>query len=308
MSVKIYIPGDSGSVALGADRLAIRMAEALKARDLDAEIVRNGSRGLYWLEPMVEVETDKGRVAYGPVKASDVDGLLEAGLLEGGDHPLSLGAPEELPFLKRQTRLTFARCGITDPLSLEDYRDHGGLTGLTNAVAMEPEVIVAQVTESGLRGRGGAGFPTGIKWKTVLEAEGEQKYIVCNADEGDSGTFADRMIMEGDPFVLIEGMVIAGIATGATKGYVYLRSEYPHAIRVMNRAVEIAREAGILGTSVLGSAHAFDMEIRVGAGPMSAARKRRCSKASKAAAAWSAPSRRCPRTRGSSAVRPWSTM
>jgi formate dehydrogenase iron-sulfur subunit len=266
MSVKIYIPGDSGSVALGADRLAIRMAEALKARDLDAEIVRNGSRGLYWLEPMVEVETGKGRVAYGPVKASDVDGLLEAGLLEGGDHPLSLGAPEELPFLKRQTRLTFARCGITDPLSLDDYRDHGGLTGLTNAVAMEPEVIVAQVTESGLRGRGGAGFPTGIKWKTVLEAEGEQKYIVCNADEGDSGTFADRMIMEGDPFVLIEGMVIAGIATRATKGYVYLRSEYPHAIRVMNRAVEIAREAGILGTSVLGSAHTFDMEIRVGAG------------------------------------------
>jgi formate dehydrogenase iron-sulfur subunit len=172
MSVKIYIPGDSGSVALGADRLAIRMAEALKARDLDAEIIRNGSRGLYWLEPMVEVETGKGRVAYGPVKASDVDGLLEAGLLEGGDHPLSLGAPEEMPFLKRQTRLTFARCGITDPLSLEDYRDHGGLTGLTNAVAMEPEAIVAQVTESGLRGRGGAGFPTGIKWKTVLEAEG----------------------------------------------------------------------------------------------------------------------------------------
>ncbi|GAB5460989.1 MAG: hypothetical protein HoeaKO_10800 [Hoeflea alexandrii] len=199
MSVKIYIPGDSGAVALGADRLAMRMAEALKARDIDAEIVRNGSRGLYWLEPMVEVETGKGRVAYGPVKPSDVDSLIEAGLLEGGDHPLSLGAPEELPFLKRQTRLTFARCGITDPLSLKDYRDHGGLTGLTTAVAMAPEAIVAQVTESGLRGRGGAGFPTGIKWKTVLEAEAPQKYIVCNADEGDSGTFADRMIMEGDP-------------------------------------------------------------------------------------------------------------
>jgi len=266
MSVKIYIPGDSGAVALGADRLANRMAEAIKARDLDCEIVRNGSRGLYWLEPMVEVETDNGRVAYGPVKPSDVDSLLEAGLIEGGDHPLSLGAPEELPFLKRQTRLTFARCGVTDPLSIEDYRNNGGLTGLTNAVAMAPEAIVAQVTDSGLRGRGGAGFPTGIKWKTVLEAQGPQKYIVCNADEGDSGTFADRMIMEGDPFVLIEGMVIAGIATGATKGYVYLRSEYPHAIRVMNRAVEILREAGVLGTSVLGSAHAFDMEIRVGAG------------------------------------------
>jgi len=266
MSVKIYIPGDSGAVALGADRLAARMAEAIKAQDIDAQIVRNGSRGLYWLEPMVEVETGNGRIAYGPVKPSDIDSLLSAGLTQGGDHPLRLGAPEDIPFLKRQTRLTFARCGVTDPLSVEDYRNNGGLTGLTNAVAMSREAIVAQVTESGLRGRGGAGFPTGIKWKTVLEAQAPQKYIVCNADEGDSGTFADRMIMEGDPFVVIEGMVIAGIATGATKGYVYLRSEYPHAIRVMNRAVEIAREAGILGSTVLGSAFAFDMEIRVGAG------------------------------------------
>lgn len=266
MSVKIYIPGDSGAVALGADRLAIKMAQAIKSRDLDAEIVRNGSRGLYWLEPMVEVDTGAGRVAYGPVKPSDVDSLLEAGLLQGGEHALSLGLTEDLPFLKRQTRLTFARCGITDPLSLEDYRNNGGLAGLTNAVAMRPEAIVAQVTESGLRGRGGAGFPTGIKWNTVLQAQGPQKYIVCNADEGDSGTFADRMIMEGDPFVVIEGMIIAGIATGATRGYVYLRSEYPHAIRVMNRAVEIAREAGILGAEVLGSTHGFDVEIRVGAG------------------------------------------
>jgi len=266
MSVKIYIPGDSGAVALGADRLALSMQKAVRAQGLDAEIIRNGSRGLYWLEPMVEVETEAGRVAYGPVRPSDVDGLLAAGFIEGGDHPLLLGDPEELPFLKRQTRLTFARCGITDPLSLNDYRKHGGLAGLTNAVAMEPKAIVTQVTESGLRGRGGAGFPTGIKWNTVLEAEAPQKYIVCNADEGDSGSFADRMIMEGDPFLVIEGMIIAGIATGATKGYVYLRSEYPHAILAMNRAVVIAREAGILGASVLGSGHVFDMEIRVGAG------------------------------------------
>ncbi|MEP3436577.1 MAG: NADH-quinone oxidoreductase subunit NuoF [Hoeflea sp.] len=266
MRVKIYIPGDSGAVALGADRLAIHMAEAVKARDLDVEIIRNGSRGLYWLEPMIEVKTDKGRIAYGPVRPSDLDGLLDAGMVEGGDHRLCLGTPEDIPFLKRQTRLTFARCGITDPLSLEDYRNHGGLTGLTNAVAMAPAAIVKQVTDSGLRGRGGAGFPTGIKWNTVLEADGEQKYIVCNADEGDSGTFADRMIMEGDPFVLIEGMAIAGIATGATKGYLYTRSEYPHAIRVMNRAIEIARENNILGTSVHGSGPAFDMEVRVGAG------------------------------------------
>ncbi len=266
MTARIFVPGDSGALALGADKVARALADGRAERGLDAEIVRNGSRGLYWLEPMVEVETARGRIAYGPVAAADVSSLLAAGLLDGGDHALRLGDPEEIPFLKRQSRLTFARCGITDPLSLDDYRAHGGLAGLEKAVAMTPAAIVDQVTESGLRGRGGAGFPTGIKWKTVLATTDARKYIVCNADEGDSGTFADRMIMEGDPFVLIEGMAIAGIATGATKGYVYLRSEYPHAIRVMDAAIAIARTAGILGASVLGSPNAFDIEVRVGAG------------------------------------------
>lgn len=266
MTARIFVPGDSGALALGADRVARALADGLAERGLDAEIVRNGSRGLYWLEPMVEVETARGRIAYGPVAAEDVAALLDTGLLDGGDHALRLGDPEEIPFLKRQSRLTFARCGITDPLSLDDYRAHGGLAGLEKAVAMTPAAIVDQVTDSGLRGRGGAGFPTGIKWKTVLETTDARKYIVCNADEGDSGTFADRMIMESDPFVLIEGMAIAGIATGATKGYVYLRSEYPHAIRAMDAAIAIARTAGILGASVLGSPNAFDIEVRVGAG------------------------------------------
>jgi len=266
MTATIYIPRDSGALALGAEKVAKALEKEIAARGLDVKIVRNGSRGLYWLEPMVEVETGEGRVAYGPVKPSDVASLLDAGLLQGGAHRLSLGLTEEIPFLARQTRLTFARCGITDPLSLEDYRAHGGLKGLENALKLEPARIVAEVTESGLRGRGGAGFPTGIKWKTVLDTASPQKYIVCNADEGDSGTFADRMIMEGDPFVLIEGMVIAGIATGATRGYIYTRSEYPHAIAIMNEAIAIARQAGVLGASVLGSAHAFDLEVRVGAG------------------------------------------
>lgn len=266
MTVTIYVPRDSASLAVGAERVAKALAAEISTRKLDARIVRNGSRGLHWLEPMVEVDTAGGRVAYGPVKVSDVVGLLDAGLLDGADHALCLGKTEEIPFLKSQSRLTFARCGITDPLSLDDYMAHDGFSGLRKAIAMEPAGIVALVTESGLRGRGGAGFPTGIKWKTVLEAQAPQKYIVCNADEGDSGTFADRMIMEGDPFVLIEGMAIAGIATGATKGYVYLRSEYPHAIAVMDEAVSIARAAGLLGPSVLGSDKAFDMEIRAGAG------------------------------------------
>ncbi len=266
MTVTVFVPRDSGAVALGADKVANALASELETRQLDARIVRNGSRGMYWLEPMVEVSTPAGRVAYGPVQAKDVPELLGAGLLEGRVHPLFLGATEEIPFFKRQTRLTFQRCGITDPVSIEDYEAHDGLKGLKNALKLTPAEIVSQVTDSGLRGRGGAGFPTGIKWKTVLDTPGEQKYIVCNADEGDSGTFSDRMVMEGDPFVLIEGMVIAGIATGATKGYIYLRSEYPHANIALNEAIAAARKAGVLGKSVLGSPYAFDMEVRIGAG------------------------------------------
>ncbi|AVA23239.1 formate dehydrogenase beta subunit [Rhizobium sp. LEGMi198b] len=266
MTVKIYIPRDAAALSLGAEKVAKAVAQEIASRGLDAQIVRNGSRGMFWLEPLVEVEVDGKRIGYGPVKAKDVADIFDAGLITGGAHPLCLGEVENLPFLKEQTRLTFARCGITDPLSLEDYEAHGGLKGVRRAVDMAAGDIVKEVTDSGLRGRGGAGFPTGIKWKTVLDAPGDRKYIVCNADEGDSGTFADRMIMEGDPFVLIEGMAIAGLATGATKGFVYTRSEYPHAIAVMTEAVEIARAAGILGASVLGSGKAFDMEIRSGAG------------------------------------------
>jgi formate dehydrogenase iron-sulfur subunit len=266
MTVRIYVPCDAAAMALGAEHVAKAISEQIVARGLDAKIVRNGSRGMHWLEPLVEVEVSGKRIGYGPVKAKDVVSLFDAGLITGADHPLCLCEVEELPFLKRQTRLTFARCGITDPLSLDDYEAHGGLAGLRRAVSMSPADVVKEVTDSGLRGRGGAGFPTGIKWKTVLEAPGDRKYIVCNADEGDSGTFADRMIMEGDPFVLIEGMAIAGLATGATKGFIYTRSEYPHAIAAMSRAIDIARSAGILGTSVLGSGKAFDMEVRTGAG------------------------------------------
>ncbi len=266
MTVKIFVPRDAAALSLGAGKVAKEVAAQIAARGLDVKLVRNGSRGMLWLEPLVEVEIEGKRIGYGPVKAKDIEGLFEAGLLSGGDHALCLGEVESLPFLKEQTRLTFARCGITDPLSLEDYQAHGGLAGLKRAAQMAPAEIVKEVTDSGLRGRGGAGFPTGIKWKTVLDASGPRKYIVCNADEGDSGTFADRMIMEGDPFVLIEGMAIAGLATGATKGFVYTRSEYPHAIAAMTEAVEIARKAGVLGPSVMGSGKAFDIEVRMGAG------------------------------------------
>ncbi len=266
MTVTVFVPRDAAALAVGADKVAAAIEREAASRGHDVHIVRNGSRGMLWLEVLVEVSTDAGRVAYGPVKASDVPSLFDAGFLNGGAHPLAHGLTEDIPFFKSQTRLTFSRCGVTDPLSLDDYRQYQGLAGLEKAIGMPPADIVRQVTDSGLRGRGGAGFPTGIKWKTVADASADQKYIVCNADEGDSGTFADRMIMEGDPFVLIEGMAIAAIAVGATKGYIYTRSEYPHAIAVMDEAIKIARSAGILGSSVMGSSHAFDMEVRVGAG------------------------------------------
>jgi formate dehydrogenase iron-sulfur subunit len=265
MKMRIFVPRDAAAISVGADEVALAFEQAAAKRDLPVTIIRNGSRGLLWLEPMVEVATVKGRVAYGPVTPADVSSLLDA-MASNGPHPLRLGLTEEIPWLKRQTRLTFVRCGITDPRSLEDYRAHDGYKGLERALTLTSDAILADVTASGLRGRGGAGFPTGIKWKTVAQTNADRKFIVCNADEGDSGTFADRMIMEGDPFVVIEGMTIAGITVGATKGYIYIRSEYPHAVEAMNAAIAAARRAGYLGQSVCGSKHSFDLEVRVGAG------------------------------------------
>jgi formate dehydrogenase iron-sulfur subunit len=266
LTTKLFVPRDAAALSVGAEEVAIALQREARTHGLDVQVVRNGSRGLFYLEPLVEVETPSGRVAYGPVSAEDVPSLLDAGLLEGKPHALYLGPTEEIPYLKNQERLTFARCGITDPLSIDDYVAHDGFKGLRRAITMSGSDIVEEVVASGLRGRGGAGFPTGIKWRTVLNEHADQKYIVCNADEGDSGTYIDRMLMEGDPFVLIEGMTIAGLAVGATTGYVYVRSEYPHAYATLARAVELARLAGYLGRSVLDSGKAFDMDVRLGAG------------------------------------------
>lgn len=265
MTLRIYIPRDAAAVSVGADELVTAFEAQAETRKLVVEIVRTGSRGLMWLEPMVEAATPNGRIAFGPVTEDDVASVLDA-MLADSAHSLRLGVADEIPWLKRQTRLTFARCGVIDPRSVDDYRAHDGYKGLERALTLGCDGILADVTTSGLRGRGGAGFPTGIKWKTVAQTAGEQKYIVCNADEGDSGTFADRMIMEGDPFVVIEGMTIAGICVGATKGYIYIRSEYPHAVIAMNEAISAAKRAGYLGQKIGGSAHAFDLEVRVGAG------------------------------------------
>ena len=265
MKMRIFVSRDAGAIAVGADDVVAALEQAADKRGLPIEIIRTGSRGLYWLEPTVEVATVKGRVAYGPVSPADVPSLFDA-MASNGPHALRLGLADEIPWLKRQTRLTFARCGVIDPRSVRDYRAHDGYKGLERALTLTSDEILADVTTSGLRGRGGAGFPTGIKWKTVAQASADRKYIVCNADEGDSGTFADRMIMEGDPFVVIEGMTIAGVAVGATKGYIYIRSEYPHAVAAMNAAISAARRTGYLGERIVGSGHTFDLEVRVGAG------------------------------------------
>jgi formate dehydrogenase iron-sulfur subunit len=265
-AVRVYVPNDTTARSVGADAVADAIASAAAERGIAIELVRNGSRGLYWLEPLVEVEVAGERIAYGPVTADDVPSLFDAGFTTGGEHERHLGATEALPYLARQDRLTFARVGLVDPVSLEDYRAHEGYQGLEAALGTDGQAIVDAVKESGLRGRGGAAFPTGIKWQTVLDTPSEQKYVVCNADEGDSGTFADRMIMESDPFVLIEGMTIAGIAVGATKGYVYLRAEYPQAIRTMNAAIAAAKQAGFLGADILGSGKTFELEVREAAG------------------------------------------
>ena len=265
MSLRVFISCDATSVALGADKVAEALLSAAHARGIELALVRTGSRGAFWLEPLVEVQTDQGRIGYGPVRAAGMAALVEA-IVGDGAHPARLGAIADIPWLKNQTRISFARCGVVDPLSTADYRAHGGLAGLRKALAMTPQAIVAAVTESGLRGRGGAGFPAGIKWRTALEAPGDEKFVVCNADEGDSGTFADRILMEGDPLALIEGMVIAGLAIGAQRGFIYLRSEYPHAWRTLNAALARARRDGWLGRDIAGSGRNFDIEARLGAG------------------------------------------
>jgi formate dehydrogenase iron-sulfur subunit len=268
-ALKVYVPRDAAARSMGADATANAIAAEAARRGLEVQLIRNGSRGLLWLEPLVELEVAGRRHAYGPVQPHDAASLLAA-LQAAGDrapeHPLAQGPTEEIPYLKRQQRLTFARVGITDPRSLEDYLAHDGYRGLRAALALTPAQTVEQVTASGLRGRGGAAFPAGIKWKTVLGAPGAQKYIVCNADEGDSGTFSDRMVIEGDPFVLIEGMTIAGLATGADRGYIYLRWEYPDARRALEAAIQAAYAAGFLGGNVHGSGRRFDLEVRMGAG------------------------------------------
>ncbi len=265
-AVRIYVPRETAAVSVGADEVALAIARQAKETGAAIELVRNGSWGATWLEPLIEIGVGDKRIAYGNVTPADVPDLFKAGLLTGGKHDKRLGPVNEIPWLIDQDRWTFWRCGLIDPLSLADFRAHQGFKALEKAFEIGPDAVVTAVADSGLRGRGGAGFPTGIKWRTVADTPADQKYIAANADEGDSGTFSDRMLMEGDPFGLIESMAIAGYAVGANRGYFYLRSEYPLTKLVFSRALDLAREAGWLGRNIQGSGFDFDIELHLGAG------------------------------------------
>lgn len=266
MTVTIFIARETSAISVGADAVAQQLPNLMRQAGVDVEVRRTGSRGMSWLEPMIEVETARGRVAYGPVTPDELPDLVAAGFWLGEPHPLGHGPTEKLPYFACQRRFTFRRCGLVMAGSIEDYRAHDGFAGLERALDVEPQEVIDVVKASGLRGRGGAGFPTGLKWQAVADAPGPQKHIACNADEGDSGTFSDRMLMEGDPLSLVEGMAIAGRAVGADKGVIYLRSEYPLAAEVMTEAIASAREAGWLGAAIRGSDFNFDIELRIGAG------------------------------------------
>lgn len=242
--VLVRISDDAVALACGADRVAAAFLS------VGVEVQRVSGWGMHWLEPLAEIEGQ----GFGPLMPDDVAAVLE------GRSGKSIGPVASHPFLAAQRRITFARAGKTRPLSLADYQASDGWAGLSRAKEIGPARIIEEVTASGLRGRGGAGFPAGMKWQTVAKAvstgAGQPKYVVCNADEGDSGTFADRMLMEGDPFALLEGMAIAAHAVGAQQGYIYIRNEYPHAIARMEAALALA--AGLIAP--------FKAEVRVGAG------------------------------------------
>jgi len=265
-ATKVYVPRETAAISVGADDVAIEIARQAKEFGESIELIRNGSWGATWLEPLVEVVVDDKRIAYGNVEASDVADMFAAGFLTGDDHARRIGPTIEIPYLIDQDRWTFWRCGLIDPLSIDDFRLHQGFKALEKAFDMGAEAVIESVKTSGLRGRGGAGFPAGIKWQTVADAAGDQKYIACNADEGDSGTFSDRILMEGDPLGLIESMMIAGFAVAASRGYIYLRSEYPLTRSILTRAITTARESGWLGENIQDSGFDFDIELHLGAG------------------------------------------
>lgn len=254
MSIPLYVARETSALSVGIEEVLAKILEVGAARGIDFEVIPTGGRGLHYLEPLIEVGEE--RMLFGPLEVAEITTLFEAGFPGLIDHPKCLGSVYELDFLKTQSRLVFGRVGNQSATDVSLLRN--GLNGLRAAEAMSPQGILSELGASMLRGRGGAGFPAHVKWQTVFDTPGDEKFIVCNADEGDAGTFSDRLLMEGDPFLLIEGMAIAALVTGARKGYIYLRSEYPLACEILGEALDVAREEKLLGE--------FDIELRIGAG------------------------------------------
>ncbi|GAI14344.1 unnamed protein product, partial [marine sediment metagenome] len=264
--------------AAGALATLEALEKELSRRSIEVKVIQVGCMGLCYAEPLVTIsKPDSLRIVYHNLTPELVPRLIEGyimsddpclelalGILEGGEEE-SPYIPELLRF-EHELRLVLRRCGYIDPKSINHYIANGGYSGLEKALKLQPEEIIEEIKGSGLRGRGGAGFPTGRKWESCRNAKGEPKYVVCNADEGDPGAFMDRVVLESDPQQVIEGMIIAGYAISAKQGYVYVRAEYPLAIECVQTALNQAKEMGFLGDNILGSGFSFHIEIAKGAG------------------------------------------
>ena len=275
----IFIGTATCGRAAGADTVLEAINAALERHKIKANITQVGCLGLCYAEPLVDIiKPGRPRIHYGNLTPELAAQLVEEYLVNDNPHPdLALGTtgngrlpdiPDlyELPVLKPQVRIALRNCGLIDPENINHYIARGGYRGLTRALEMTPEAVISEVQESGLRGRGGAGFPTGMKWGFCRKAQGEPKYIICNADEGDPGAFMDRSLLEGDPHAVLEGILIGAYAIGANEGYIYIRAEYPLAIERLQLALRQMAEYGLLGDNILGSGFSFHLKIKEGAG------------------------------------------
>lgn len=272
MSTLIRVGTSTCGLASGADAVVAAIQNQVQRRQLDVAVQRTGCLGACHREPLVEVINNGASTLYGPITPERVALVFdhEFGTGERGLAPDWIVSRRDdkadYPFLGRQVKITTRLCGIIDPESLQDYIRHDGYAALRAALKMPPEQVINAVKQSKLRGRGGAGFPTGLKWEIMHKQPMFPKYIICNADEGDPGAFMDRTMLEGDPHRLLEGMLIAAYAMGATKGYIYIRAEYPLAVKMLHKAILQAREFGVTGTNILGSGMDFEFVIKEGAG------------------------------------------
>ncbi len=265
---RVLVSAGTSGLSAGAAQVADRIQTALLRTGLGRSwrVVRTGDRGLF-RDVIVEIAPDEGEpTTYVRVTPEDAEPLVESHLLAGKPYSRRLARKSERRFFEGQLRVVLENCGEIDPENIEEYRDRGGYEALAKALGMVPEAVIDEIEHSGLRGRGGAGFPTGTKWRFAARSRDPEKYVICNADEGDPGAFMDRSVLEGDPHAVLEGLSIAAYAIGAKEGFIYCRAEYPLAIRRLETAIRQAEEAGLLGDGILGSDFSFRIRLVQGAG------------------------------------------